>query len=238
MAFDEALMARAHDEDVAIVRVYSWSAPSISFGRNETIRGRFDERRLAASGHQLVRRPTGGRALLHVHEVTYAIALPLPANIGWRSAYDAVNRVLHRALHQLGVQARIVRDDEAAIVPPRGALCFASPAAGEIVVNEAKLVASAVWRDRTAFLQQGSILVDGNQDALQALSGLDAAMVGPVATLRSVGASQDFDSVANALESALSESTNVVCVQPDARLQRDAELRVTHFRDSSWLWRR
>ena len=83
MALDEALVHHAHRQSVGILRIYSWSRPAISFGRNEVLKGRFDPSRLAASDFDLVRRPTGGRALLHVHEVTYAVALPLaPRSVG------------------------------------------------------------------------------------------------------------------------------------------------------------
>lgn len=238
MAADEALLSSACDDGCAVLRLYSWSKPAISFGRNETLRGRFDPATLAASGFDLVRRPTGGRALLHVDEVTYAVALPVDEGTGWRAAYDSINRLLCRSLERLGVAARIVGDDEGASLPPSHALCFTAPAAGEIVVDGAKLVASAVWRDRRSFLQQGSILVSGDQEPLRALGGLDAAMVGRIATLRACSAPSDFGSVADAVIAALAETCDVTVCAPDSTLQRHTELRVHHFRDPSWLWRR
>jgi hypothetical protein len=59
-----------------------------------------------------------------------------------------------------------------------------------------------------------------------------------VATLRGCGAPTDFNAVVNAISAALSEHSDVVEVALDAELQRETELRVSHFRDPSWLWRR
>lgn len=238
MALDEALMERARHADAGFLRTYAWSAPAISFGRNEVLRGRFDRAQLESSDFDLVRRPTGGRALLHVHEITYAVALPLHAGIAWRRAYDAVNHFLCAALRRLGVPAQVVDTASGTALPPVDALCFTAPAAGEIVVDGAKLVASAVWRDRNVFLQQGSILTQGDQEPLRNLAGAESLPLGAIATLAACGAPTDYDSVVNALHNTLAAQATVIDATADDELQRDAALRVNHFRDSSWLWRR
>jgi lipoate-protein ligase A len=238
MACDEALMARAHQEGVGILRLYSWSHPAITFGRNEALLGRFDRSALEASEFELVRRPTGGRALLHVHELTYAVAVPLPSGHSWRPVYDAINQKLRDALVALGVRARIVGDGEFPALQPAGALCFAVPSTGEIVVDDAKIVASAVWRDQGSFLQQGSILIDGDQGPLESLTNFGALPSGAVATLRSCGVSAGFDELATSIVTAFAGGTVVIDMSDDVQMQRDAELRVNHFREQHWLWRR
>src|SRR5687768_14706976 len=76
MALDEALLERARDSGEAVARVYTWSRPTLSLGRNQTAAGRYDLALAAALGIDVVRRPTGGRAVLHHRELTYAVAAP------------------------------------------------------------------------------------------------------------------------------------------------------------------
>src|SRR5439155_15677346 len=77
MALDEALMSYARDTGHWVLRVYSWSTPTLSLGRNQAARGGYDLSRLAEQGIAVVRRPTGGRAILHDREVTYSVAGPV-----------------------------------------------------------------------------------------------------------------------------------------------------------------
>ena len=148
-----------------------------------------------------------------------------------------MNRLLLAAL-QPHVAARIVEDSEGAVLPPRDALCFAAPSAGEIVVDNAKLVASAVWRDHEGFLQQGSILTQGDQEPLRLLTNHDAPQSGQVATLAGLNATTSFDIIAASLADAFGNEHEITTVALDAGLQRAAELRVNHFSNPLWLWRR
>ena len=236
MAWDDALLDAARKSGAGVFRCYRWSRPAISFGRHEAIRERFDADRIRTAGLDAVRRPTGGRALLHVDEVTYGVAMPLADTFAWRNAYDAINLVLVAALRSLGIDARVAESGGSELVPG-SALCFAAPSAGEIVVGGAKLVGSAVWRTRGAFLQQGSIILDGNQSLLQSLSGAGPLDLAPVATVRSIDASLTYDDVVDALRAALSSVGAVYDWQPDELLQRAVDSRVNHYVDPNWLWR-
>src|SRR6185312_6462234 len=77
MAMDEALMAHAARTGQWVLRVYAWSSPTLSFGRNQRALGAYDRARLAERGIDVVRRPTGGRAILHDREVTYSVVGPV-----------------------------------------------------------------------------------------------------------------------------------------------------------------
>ena len=82
MALDEALMSRARQTGEWTLRVYSWSRPTISFGRNEAARRHYDADRIRARRFSVVRRPTGGRAILHDREITYCVTAPVLIVIG------------------------------------------------------------------------------------------------------------------------------------------------------------
>src|SRR3954469_10190523 len=94
MARDTALQARAARTGETVFTIYSWSAPTLSFGRNQPARGRYDLRMLRASGVEVVRRPTGGRAILHHREVTYSVTAPIDGSLPLRGTYTRINRIL------------------------------------------------------------------------------------------------------------------------------------------------
>ena len=76
MSLDAGLMDRARETREAVLRVYVWSRPTLSFGRHESVRGRFVPATLELENVGAVRRPTGGRVLLHDREVTYSVTAP------------------------------------------------------------------------------------------------------------------------------------------------------------------
>ena len=240
MALDEAMRRRAAVTGEVLVRTYTWAAPSLSLGRNQRTRGLYDAPRCAAAGVPVVRRPTGGRALLHGREITYCVAAPDAAAPTLRGGYEAINGWLLDALHRLGVAAeRAV--PTAAELPPGTAPCFEHPSAGELVVGGRKLVGSAQHRDAGAFLQHGSILLDDDQPMLAALALVPLPPVPAPATLRALlGPSLDPDTVVAACHAALvAHAPHAVDGGDDTALLDAAagELAV-HFADPAWTWRR
>ena len=185
MALDHALAAEVED-GTAVLRLYAWSSPTVSFGRNEPARGRY----VADASHRgldYVRRPTGGRAVLHDGELTYAVVAPAATLGGPRRTYRRVNEALAAALRSLG--APVTLAGAVALPALDSGPCFQSPAEGEVVAVGRKLVGSAQARIGQALLQHGSILLEGDQSRLEALrieaNARVAAGRGPVApTLR------------------------------------------------------
>src|SRR5574338_791147 len=94
MALDEARMERARSSRETVFRVYSWTQPTLSFGRNQTARGAYSPERADERGVAVVRRLTGGRALLHHREVTYSVTAPLVLGASLRESYGRINRLL------------------------------------------------------------------------------------------------------------------------------------------------
>ncbi|MCE2398726.1 MAG: lipoate--protein ligase family protein [Gemmatimonadetes bacterium] len=169
MARDHALAELAgHGE--AVLRLYRWSPATLSLGRNEPL-GEIHRRLLASRlDVGVVRRPTGGRAVLHDRELTYGVAAPVGAFGGLRAAYRAINRAVVEGLGRLGVAAELAGPGA---LPPGAGVCFADSAEGEVVAGGRKLVGSAQRRIGDAFLQHGSLLLDDDQGALLASAGED-----------------------------------------------------------------
>ena len=164
MARDHALAELARPGRAAL-RFYRWARATLSIGRNEPFtdlhRGLLDLHPEVGA----VRRPTGGRAVLHDRELTYSVVAPVGPFGGLRAAYRAINRALVEGLGRLGVSAELAGGE----APPVGAgACFAESAAGEVVAGGRKLVGSAQRRIRGTFLQHGSLLLADDQGALLA----------------------------------------------------------------------
>src|SRR6478672_396632 len=182
MALDEALMSRARETGEFTLRVYSWASPTLSLGRNQSARRVYDLDRIRARGMRVVRRPTGGRAILHHREITYSVTAPTADAGDLRESYERINRVLVSGLERLGVRTEIAAPAGRAM-PPGPAPCFDTPSAGELVVEGKKLAGSAQWRSDGALLQHGSILVEDDQSTLAELSAEPQRAIPAPATL-------------------------------------------------------
>jgi lipoyl(octanoyl) transferase len=161
MEFDEFLAARVDQEgEPAVLRVYGWEPPAISIGRHQRMED-FDLAALERSGIDLVRRPTGGRAILHAHELTYSVVMPA-AGRSPREVYRFISEGLLRALRLLGIDARLTERDEGLRTPPddpHSLPCFSSSAKDELQFANRKLAGSAQRRYGRAVLQHGSLLL-------------------------------------------------------------------------------
>jgi len=154
MARDDALLEEALRSGGAFLRLYCWDPPTLSIGRNQ--QDLFENT-------PVVRRPTGGKAVWHEHEVTYAVAAPIAMFGSLRNAYREIHTRIVAALRSLGVDAELADDRPAVRPSDRPVSCFAMPVGGEILVQGRKLAGSAQVRRGQAFLQHGSILLDGTQ---------------------------------------------------------------------------
>ncbi len=168
MAIDEELLAKAQaGENVPVLRFYGWNPPAVSLGRFQKIEEAVNIEACRQHGFDIVRRITGGRAVLHRHELTYSVISridnPLfPPNV--HGTYKVIAEGLLAGLRNLGISAEIVSrtSRHAHLVETRAKdpACFSSPSWYEIVVNGKKIVGSAQRRLSNAFLQHGSILID------------------------------------------------------------------------------
>lgn len=242
MALDHAI-ARERAPDEGVLRVYGWSRPTVSFGRNEPARGLYDPGAAEREGVVFVRRPTGGRAVLHDREVTYAVAAPLRAWGGLRDAYRAINRGLVRALRILGVEATLAGAPEGREAPLTAGPCFQRPAEGEVAAGDRKLVGSAQARIGSSVLQHGSLLLSGSQDALARIGPEAAAEAGaPPTTLRALlGEVPARADLAEALVRGLREVLEGRWARVDGPTEEEARAArslLSRYGSREWTWRR
>lgn len=181
MALDAGMLDRAVDRrsHLPLLRLYRWKGPTLSLGSNQLL-GPGLERRCRQAGVELVRRPTGGSAVLHGGDLTYAVVAPY-SGMSVMDAYRWVAKGLICGLGHLGVQAEVVRHRGSAAGPARrlhgrrgaygaGDACFAAPVGADLQVNGRKICGSAQKRRRGHFLQHGSIpLIDGRAKLAQLL---------------------------------------------------------------------
>ena len=246
MAVDEVLLdGSAAGSAPPTLRFYQWAPPCLSLGYFQA----FDVVDVAGCrrlGVDVVRRPTGGRAILHDRELTYSVALPLRL-LGDDGAvlpsYHRLSLGLERGLKRLGAPVVLAPESAAQTGPDHGPVCFDRPSAHEILLDGRKLVGSAQVRRATAILQHGSILIEPRIDRLLACLWLpdrpDARIEDGVAGLAEVS---DFDParIAGALADAIAEEFGVRLVlgrlRADERQAADA-LVASKYQAAAWTER-
>ena len=228
MAIDHALLdAVDADPASAVLRTYGWTAPTLSLGYFQAIAdARADRRwdRLA-----IVRRPSGGGALLHHHELTYALVVPrahpLPAKPSdlYRAVHAAIGSILSR--HGIDSERRGEAERDG-----RPFLCFLDRDPEDLVLGAAKIVGSAQRRRPRAVLQHGSILVRRSTFA-QELPGIEEV----------AGSTPEVDVVAEWIAREL-PSALVMEPRPDSLREAEElaarELSLAVYGDDGWTARR
>jgi lipoyl(octanoyl) transferase len=169
MGVDRALVESVRAGGAPTLRFYRWQPRCLSLGRHQPARGCYDLARIAERGIDVVRRPTGGRAVMHHRELTYSAVVPVGLLGSPRETYIAINQALVAGLRLLGVPAELQPRTSERAPSPSLAPCFAAPAEGEVVASGRKLIGSAQVRERRVLLQHGSLLLGPGQEELQEL---------------------------------------------------------------------
>lgn len=204
MAVDETLLAScAAGESPPTLRCYGWAPPALSLGAHQEVEAAADRTWLREHGVDLVRRPTGGRAVLHAEELTYAVAAPHgPEDGGVSVIYARIAQGLLEGLRILGLEAELVRGRPSREEQRREALhpCFHSPARYELVWKGRKLVGSAQRQVEGAYLQHGSIPLVADEESVRLATGNAGLPGGWMAGLEeAVGRRPSFEETAEAL---------------------------------------
>jgi lipoate-protein ligase A len=202
MGVDEALLVSAA-RGTATLRLYRWQGPWLSLGYAQVLDD-FRREACRAAGVGVVRRATGGRAVLHGCDLTYAVAAPLSHLPGGLHASSArIARGLLAGLRSLGVEAECVEPEDAE--RGIGFDCFAHAGAHEIRRRGRKLCGSAQRRAGGALLQHGSIRLAPDPEPVRRAAGL----AGPGASLLELGCPCEPETLCAALSAGLADALGV-----------------------------
>ena len=177
MAMDEALL-KWHSEKLIppVIRFYEWEPATLSIGYFQQVHKDIDVDEVRRQGLGFVRRPTGGRAVLHEHELTYSIIVEedypnMPQSV--TEAYRVLSEGLLLGFRNLGLDAYFSVPDTAEkkedLKKPKSAVCFDAPSWYELVVEGRKVAGSAQTRQKGVILQHGAILLDMDEEKLLSL---------------------------------------------------------------------
>jgi lipoate-protein ligase A len=242
MAVDDALLRRPGSGWT--LRFYGWDRPTVSLGYAQPLRGAVDEALARRLGIPLVRRPTGGRAVLHADEITYAITAPAdqgPLAGAVSAAYRRIAAGLQTGFGRLGATVDVERAGAAPSPAHKGA-CFSARTRYELSAGGRKLAGSAQRRRDGRLLQHGSLLLgrpdarlwaalgEGYEEALDASLGLDELM--PARPARRVLVAALSHGIADALGLPL-RATRLSTAE-----RRAARRRYATYRDPAWTRRR
>lgn len=247
MGLDEAVLESAERGDSPpTLRFYRWRPTCLSIGYSQTAQG-FDLAALARRGWGFVRRPSGGRAVLHRDEVTYCIAAPAA---DWRMAggvlesYRRLSAGFRCGLSLLGLP---VSDERNAVtVGGTSAACFDAPSRYELTAAGRKLVGSAQWRRGDGVLQHGSIPLSGDVGEVVDFLKLpkeererarDLLRQRAATVAQALGRTAGFDEVVDALARGLALTLGITWEEaPLTRdeLRRASGLAQTKYESDAW----
>jgi len=211
MAIDQALL-RLHERGAAppTLRLYRWDPPAVSLGYFQR-RHKLDFEACRRLGLDVVRRPTGGRAVLHLGDLTYSLVAGLPEGVPSSpvAAYRLLCEGLLAGLKLLGIEAETGREK---VKPPQPEICFLRAAAADIVHRGRKFIGSAqTWRG-DSLLQHGSIVLAPQTEALAAVFGASVEeLAGRVTSLSEILLrGVDAREVGEAVQAGLAQALGVV----------------------------
>jgi len=254
MAVDEAILeAVGHRGVLPTLRLFAWEPPCLSLGYAQPVSD-VDRRNLAKHGWDLVRRPTGGRAILHTDELTYSVVgqSDEPRLVGGvLESYRRLAQALLEALHRLGLPAEANLEEPATVSKTApGLICFEIPSTYEITVYQRKLIGSAQARRKEGVLQHGSLPLQGDLARITQVLNFSSEderqqaserLHGRAVTVQEfLGNPVSWETAAEAFRGAFAQVLNLEllpCELTSAELNRAAELVRDKYNHPSWTER-
>lgn len=251
MAVDEAILEAARSGRVLpTLRLYAWEPACISLGYAQEISD-VDLNKLDARGWEIVRRPTGGRAILHTDELTYSVTGPegeprLAGDI--LASYQRLSMAIQTALETLEVAVQAQPKELVQKAPNTEPVCFEIPSNYEITINGKKLVGSAQARKKGGVLQHGTLPLYGDltriTDVLvfeeeERRAGVAERLLGRASTVESaLGYLVTWEQAAEAFETGFSNTLNLTFepgeVTPE-EIDRAKELEEIKYGNLEWV---
>jgi len=253
MALDEAILRSVTSgQSPPTLRLYRWQPPALSLGYSQPAADA-DLNALRAQGWDLVRRPTGGRAILHTDELTYALIAPAHNEHvagGVLASYQHLSAGLKQALQQLGLSVDVRSAAPVATSQRSNPVCFEVPSAYELMVGGKKIIGSAQLRRSGGVLQHGSFPLTGDirriclglhfddEAARQAASDRVAGRAATASAL--AGRPIPWDEAALAFQGGFQRALGIHLTRGDptrAELEHAEELSAERYQSEEWLFR-
>jgi lipoyl(octanoyl) transferase len=258
MATDEAILeVYAAKGGPPTLRFYTWSPPALSLGYGQPIDTNINLAQCQTLGIDVVRRPTGGRAVLHDHEVTYSVVIRAddPRVIsGVLASYLTISQALIRGLSYLGIAAELLPLRRSPLPPSDhvSPVCFATPSSYEVAVQGRKIIGSAQRRAHGAIMQHGSIPISHDLDKMRAVfsssprgsrsAHRELEFQAHMTSLQEAGGcAYNYAEVVAALTRGMAETWQVDLLPGQlaaAERELTAHLRATKYGSEAWSWHR
>lgn len=240
MAIDEALFNYVSKmKGVSILRFYQWANPTLSIGYHQKVREVANIDFLNKMNIALVRRITGGKAVLHDDEITYSFSSSNPDFIENKSVQESfflISSALIEGLRILGIPAYL-SSRKKEILYKTNLPCFSYPTGNEIIVHGKKLIGSAQKRIKDSLLQHGSIPITMDIETLaKATFSSPENLNGNITTLKELAGETDFFKISHALRDGFSRYFNCNFEPFDLNeIKDDVErIRVERYSNPSW----
>jgi len=243
MALDEAIAtAVKRGNSPPTLRLYEWDIPSVSVGYFQRMRDiNIDYCRERSI--PIVRRPTGGRAILHNHEITYSFSVKTEYGVfskGLLDSYKKISRAFGLALSKIGLASELKLQKEPH--RNRSPLCFQSTSYGEITINSKKVIGSAQKRWTDGLLQQGSIPFIIDEDEIAKVFRLKSSEIGKKFTgLKKILSNLNIESFKDAIRVSFEETfdTRIILFSPSQdEISLAEELEIKKYSSPQWNFQR
>jgi lipoate-protein ligase A len=243
MAVDEHLFRTLPDEPRTVVRFYRWARPAASLGYGQDAAKVVDRDFCRANGVDVVRRLTGGKLVLHHHEVTYSVSSSDVGTFGSTVAgsYKLISQGLMAGLARMGLCPVLAGAPPASYV--RGTMpCFSHPARDEVEIDGRKIIGSAQKRAGSKFLQHGSIPLRADEGLLRLVSrrGDVREDIRMTSLSEALGRPVEFEEAVEHLVAGLAEFFGVDFaphISTEADLTAVERLRDEKYAAEAWTWR-
>jgi len=253
MAVDEAILESVYTgESLPTLRLYAWQPACLSLGHAQPF-AEVNVEALAANGWDVVRRPTGGRAILHVDELTYAVIAPNSeprVKGGVLASYLQLSRALLEALRLLGLSPEAKEIPASETAQKKNPVCFEVPSNYELTVSGKKLIGSAQARRKEGILQHGALPLYGDlariitalnfPDEETQIAATDRLLTHATTVENELGWVISWEQASNAFQQAFQDILNLD-LMPDTltekEVQRAEELMNEKYARSTWTKR-
>jgi lipoate-protein ligase A len=253
MAVDEAILEHVQSNEVKpTLRLYSWSPPCLSLGHAQPFKD-VDVERLKSRGWEVVRRLTGGRAILHTDELTYSVTGNASDEVlagGVLESYNRLSKALLYAVQSLSLPVQVQEEKHSTGSQNLNPVCFEVPSSYEITVDGKKLIGSAQARRKEGVLQHGSLPLTGDLtricDALvfeneSARQEAKERLLARATTIESVlGVNISWETAANAVIQGFEKELGIefeIGELTQSELKRAEELVKEKYRSETWTER-